>query len=81
MLTAMGVAIFLRHPDLAAERLAPPEGAESWNKAIFSGIRLLQLIRFVVAGLDQRNGWTGGIPFEIQLAALVVCLLVYAVFP
>ena len=38
---------------------------------------LIQLARYVVAGLDQRYGWTGGLPIAAQLAALSLCILGY----
>jgi protein-S-isoprenylcysteine O-methyltransferase Ste14 len=81
MMAAMGFIIFRRYPDLAAERLAPPQGAKRWDIAIMSTVRLLQLARYIVAGLDQHHGWTGGFPPGVQLAALVVSLLGYAVIP
>jgi protein-S-isoprenylcysteine O-methyltransferase Ste14 len=46
-----------------------------------STVRLLQLARYIAAGLDQRYGWTGGFPPGVQLAALVASLLGYAVIP
>jgi protein-S-isoprenylcysteine O-methyltransferase Ste14 len=39
---------------------------------------LTQLVRYIVAGLDQRYGWTGGFPLAAQIAALAVCALGYA---
>jgi protein-S-isoprenylcysteine O-methyltransferase Ste14 len=81
MMAAMGVIIFGRFPDLAAERLSPPKGAKKWDVAINSGVRLLQLARYIVAGLDFRNGWTGGFPIGIQLAALAVSFLGYSIIP
>jgi len=81
MMAAMGVVIFRLYPDLAAERLSPPKGAKRWDLAINSGTRLIQLARYIVAGLDQRNGWTGGFPIGIQLAALAISLLGYSIIP
>ncbi len=81
MMAAMGFVIFRRYPELAAERLAPPKGAKLWDTAIMSTVRLLQLARYIVAGLDERNGWTRGFPAGIQIAALVVSFLGYAVIP
>jgi protein-S-isoprenylcysteine O-methyltransferase Ste14 len=34
-------------------------------------------IRYIVAGLDVRNGWSGGFPAGAQIAALVICFLGY----
>jgi protein-S-isoprenylcysteine O-methyltransferase Ste14 len=42
---------------------------------------LLQLARYIFAGLDFRYGWTGGFPAGVQIAALAVSLLGYAIIP
>ncbi len=81
MMAAMGLVMFRNFPDLAAERLSPPTGAKKWDVAINSGVRLVQAARYIVAGLDYRNGWTGGFPIGIQLAALAVGFLGYAIIP
>ena len=67
------------HPDLLAERLGPRRGAKTWDVAIMSGLGLAQLARYVVAGLDARYGWTGGMPLATQLAAMALCVAGYAV--
>ena len=74
---ATDILIFRLHPDLLAERLKPPEGAKSWDRAILSILRLMQLVRYILAGLDQRYGWTGEFPLAAQIAALTVCVLSY----
>jgi protein-S-isoprenylcysteine O-methyltransferase Ste14 len=81
MMAAMGFIIFRRFPDLAAERLSPPKGAKKWDLAINSCIRLLQLARYIVAGLDQRHGWTRGFPAGVSIAAFAVSLLGYSIIP
>lgn len=73
------VILFRYTPDLVAERLGPRKGAKSWDTAIMSLLGLIQLARYVIAGLDQRYGWTGGVPPAMQLAALILCVLGYAV--
>ena len=71
--------LFLRFkPELIAERLSPPKGAKSWDRAILSVLRLLQLARYILAGFDFRFGWTGGFPFSVQILAIFLCLLGYA---
>jgi protein-S-isoprenylcysteine O-methyltransferase Ste14 len=77
-LTAIGIIIIRFHPDLLVERLAPAKGAKTWDKAIMSILRLTQLVRYILAGLDQRYGWTGGFPLAAQIAAITVCVLGYA---
>jgi protein-S-isoprenylcysteine O-methyltransferase Ste14 len=76
--TAMDILILRINPDLMAERLAPPKGAKTWDRAILSILRLTQLIRYILAGLDQRYGWTGDFPLAAQIAALMVWVLSYA---
>ena len=76
--TAMDILLIRFNPDLMAERLTPPKGAKTWDRAILSILRLTELVRYVLAGLDQRYGWTGGFPLAVQIAALMVCVLSYA---
>jgi protein-S-isoprenylcysteine O-methyltransferase Ste14 len=77
---AMDFVILRFSPDLMAERLSPPHGAKSWDRAILSILRLMQLGRYILAGLDQRYGWTGGFPLVAQIAALVVWVMSCALF-
>jgi protein-S-isoprenylcysteine O-methyltransferase Ste14 len=55
-----------RHPDLLAERLGPRRGAKTWDTLILSSIGLLTIARLVVAGLDERYGWSSGFSFPLQ---------------
>jgi len=75
---AMDILLLRFNPDLMAERLAPPKGSKTWDRAIMSIFRLTTLVRYILAGLDQRYGWTGGFPLAVQIAALMVCVLSYA---
>jgi protein-S-isoprenylcysteine O-methyltransferase Ste14 len=68
------------NPGLLQERLAPPKEAKVWDRAILSIIRLLELARYILAGLDQRNGWTVDFPWQAQLVALFFCLACTALF-
>jgi protein-S-isoprenylcysteine O-methyltransferase Ste14 len=77
-ITATAIVIFRFNPDLLAERLGPRKGAKPWDTAIMSILGLTQLVRYIVAGLDRRYGWTGGFPLAAQIAALTVCVLGYA---
>lgn len=73
--------ILLRfNPALLPERLAPPGQSKAWDRGILSAVRLLQLVRYILAGLDQRHGWTQGFPLAAQLAGLIICLLGTALF-
>jgi protein-S-isoprenylcysteine O-methyltransferase Ste14 len=73
--------IMLRfNPDLMTERLSPPKGAKAWDRAIVSILRLTQLARYILAGLDLRYGWTVGFPLAAQIAAVAVCIVSTALF-
>jgi protein-S-isoprenylcysteine O-methyltransferase Ste14 len=73
--------ILLRfNPDLAAERLSPPKSAKKWDSAIVVTLRLTTLLRYILAGLDQRYGWTIGISLAAQLAGLTACILGHVFF-
>jgi protein-S-isoprenylcysteine O-methyltransferase Ste14 len=79
-ITATGILIFHLHPDLLLERLGPRRGAKPWDTVILSVLGLAQLVRYIVAGLDQRFGWSGGFPLPAQIAALTICVVGYALF-
>ncbi len=66
------------NPDLLVERLGPRRGAKSWDVAIMSLLGLAQLARYIIAGLDQRFGWTGPVPPLAQGLGLAACILGYA---
>lgn len=76
--TATDVLLLRFNPELMSERLNPPKGAKSWDKAIMSIFRLTTLVRYILAGLDQRFGWTGDFSLTAQIAGLMVCVLSYA---
>jgi protein-S-isoprenylcysteine O-methyltransferase Ste14 len=78
--TAMDILILRFNPDLMAERLSPPKGAKNWDRTIVSILRLMQLVRYTLAGLDQRYGWTSGFPLTAQIAAITVCVLSSGLF-
>jgi protein-S-isoprenylcysteine O-methyltransferase Ste14 len=77
---AEDMTILRFNPDLLVERMAPPKEAKAWDKAVVSTLRLMQLARYILAGLDQRYGWTTGFPLAAQIAALAVCVLSTALF-
>jgi protein-S-isoprenylcysteine O-methyltransferase Ste14 len=66
---ATAIVILRVNPDLLAERL---------DTAILGVVGVMTLARLIVAGLDYRFGWTGGFPLTLQIVALVVSVLGYA---
>jgi protein-S-isoprenylcysteine O-methyltransferase Ste14 len=78
--TATAVVILRFNPALLAERLGPRKGAKPWDSVIMGILGLAQLARYIIAGLDQRYGWTGDFPLMAQIIALMLCILGYALF-
>ncbi len=76
--TATDLLLIRRDPELMAERQTPPRDAKRWDRVLLGTLRLLQLGRYVLAGLDQRYGWTAGFPVSAQIVGLMVSLLSYA---
>lgn len=72
------VVILRANPDLLAERLGPRKGSQRWDTLLMSALGMLQLGRYILAGLDQRYGWTGSFPPGVQILALMICFLAYA---
>lgn len=78
--TAMDIVVLRFHPDLMEERLAPPKGAKTWDRILVSVLRMVELARYILAGLDQRFGWTEGFAMGWQIAAGIACILSIAMF-
>ncbi len=72
------VVILRQNPELLADRLGPKKGAKRWDLAIMSTIGLITFTRCIVAGLDERYGWTTGISPGMQVAAMLIAILGYA---
>ena len=75
---ATGIVILRYNPDLLKERLGPRRGAKRGDTAIIGALGLIELARYIIAGLDQRYGWTGDFPLTIQVCAFILCALGYA---
>lgn len=65
-------------PELLAERAERREGTKTWDMVVLSFAGLAVLAKFIVAGLDVRNGWTAQMPLTLQIIALAVAVLGYA---
>ncbi len=67
-----------KSPDLALERSQAPdkEDVKEWDKYLMPFTALIApFISWIVAGLDQRFGWSGDLPNWIQIAALLLIQL------
>ncbi len=70
--------LILKNPDLAQERLeaGQKENVKPWDKILMPLTAIyLPLISWVVAGLDDRFGWSPDLPDTIQVIALAVISL------
>jgi len=67
-----------RYPQLLAERLNPSRASKKWDKAIMGFVGVLVLAGYVIAGLDERYGWTTSITPTLQWAALILTAAGYA---
>ena len=67
-----------KSPDLALERsqALSKEDVKEWDKYLMPFTALIApFISWIVAGLDQRFGWSGDLPNWIQIAALLLIQL------
>lgn len=76
--TAQAVLLIPRCPELLAERAKRRQDFARWDTAVLGLIGVLLLVKYIVAGLDQRFGWTPQMPAGLQIAAMVVAALGYA---
>ena len=71
--------LMIKNPDLAQERATSAdqkEGVKPWDKILMPLTAMyLPIISWVVAGLDERFGWSPDLADPIQIAALAVIFL------
>ena len=74
------IVLLGRHPDLVEERSRVGEGAKSWDKviAMITGVGFISLL--ILAGLDERQAWTGPLPPWVQIAGLILLGASYPLF-
>jgi protein-S-isoprenylcysteine O-methyltransferase Ste14 len=74
---AMIVIMGWVQPGLLEQRMGANREKNSADTVMVSLINLASFIRYIVAGLDIRNGWSGAFPSGAQIAALIICFLGY----
>ena len=69
-----------RHPDVIAERAQhlQQENIKPWDKRLSVWLMLSGVAVLLVAGLDERFGWSPAFGWPVKLLALVVILAGYA---
>lgn len=74
------IVLLGKHKDLVEERTRVGKGTKGWDKVIASISAFGGLFILILAGLDERFGWTGAIPPGVQIGAFVVMGLTYPIF-
>ena len=70
--------ILLKNPDMARERAdaGKKEDVKAWDKILVPLIAIYcPLVSWIIAGLDERFGWTPDLPDYVQIIALCVIFL------
>lgn len=75
---ANALILMPRNPELLVERASRRKDSATWDTLILSIIGLTTMVKHVVAGLDVRWGWTTRMPLALQISALVIAALGYA---
>lgn len=74
----LGVALFIKAPDLLQKRLRDKE-VETEQKKVVGGAAILFLVGFILSALDFRFGWSR-VPNRITIIASFVLLASYALY-
>ncbi|NPV69205.1 MAG: isoprenylcysteine carboxylmethyltransferase family protein [Firmicutes bacterium] len=70
-----------RHPELIAERAEAKEGTKGWDRVLALLVSLIgPMAIWVVAGLDERFGWTPETSLSARLAGAGLIVAGYGVF-
>ena len=77
--TATALTVIPTNPEMLAERTGPKAGTKKWDMVLLSIVGVAEIVKYVVAGLDIRWGWSPQIPLALQLAGVVVAVLGYDV--
>jgi protein-S-isoprenylcysteine O-methyltransferase Ste14 len=81
---ATALILIPNNPDLLIERATRKKGNKTWDTVLLSIVGLTTAAKYILAGLDVRWGWTpqalpvGQIPLALQIAALAIAALGYA---
>lgn len=76
---ANAILLIPRQPELLAERAQRNlAGMKSWDKILISIIGLSTLVKYILAGLDIRYGWSAPLPLWLHVLALLISAFGYA---
>jgi protein-S-isoprenylcysteine O-methyltransferase Ste14 len=75
---ANALILIPRSPELLAERALRRKPDKSWDSVLLSVFGLATMAKYIIAGLDVRYGWTAQMGLSLQIAALFVAAMGYA---
>jgi len=75
---ANALILIPKNPELLIERATRKKSDKAWDTVILSIVGLITIAKHIVAGFDVRWGWTAQMPLALQIAALLVAVLGYA---
>ena len=76
---ATALILIPNNPDLLIERATRhKEGVKTWDTVLLSIVGLTTAAKHILAGLNVRLGWTSQMPLDLQIAALIIAALGYA---
>jgi protein-S-isoprenylcysteine O-methyltransferase Ste14 len=75
---ATALILIPNNPELLIERATRQKGYKTWDTILLSIVGLTTIAKYILAGLDVRFEWTAQMPPALQIAALVIAALGYA---
>lgn len=76
--TANTLLLWRRAPELLIERATRHQDVKNWDTLLMSLVGLLTLAKHILAGLDERNGWTGDLPLAVHTIMWLLATAGYA---
>ncbi len=77
------MTIAIKMPELVAERRESLQKGDvkSWDRVILPLTFILPIVMFIIAGLDNRFGWSLGIPLSVHVTGMISPRLVTFLAP
>jgi protein-S-isoprenylcysteine O-methyltransferase Ste14 len=73
---AVALLLIPRSPEMIAERARIQEGTKTWDIVLATlAASLMPMATWIVAGLDERYGWTSQLSLSLQIVAMVIVVL------
>jgi protein-S-isoprenylcysteine O-methyltransferase Ste14 len=79
--TTLNHLLVRKGADITAERARQAAAGQSWDKRILGALFIVNLVTFVIAGLDSgRFGWSGAVPLWVTAVGAILMLLGQLIF-